>query len=84
MFKANRSIKQSYSIAISQIVPILYLSSMVTVAAREINILIGRMIRNGFLETRLRMIITRFLESNPFPRLKFDLELLIPHIRYWY
>ena len=84
MFKANRPIKQSYNIAVSQTVPILYLSSTVTAAAREINILIGCMIRNGFLETRLRMIITRFLESNPFPGLKFDLELLIPKIRYSY
>ena len=82
MFKANRPIKQSYSIAVSQTVPILYLSSTVSAAIQEINLLISTMVRNGFLEKRLRLIITTFLQSNPLPGLKFDLEVLVAQIRY--
>ena len=82
MFNANRPIKQSYNIAISQTVPILYLSSTVEAAALEVNLIIATMVRNGFQEKRVRLIILQFLQTNPFPGLKFNLEMLVAQIRY--
>jgi uncharacterized protein YuzB (UPF0349 family) len=82
MFASNRPIKQSYSIAVSQTVPILYLSSSHQAAAKEVNILINTLVRNGFREKRLRHVISEFLINNPFPGLRFDLELLSASVRY--
>jgi len=76
-FNSNRLIKQSYNIAVSQIVPILYISSSTEATAKEIEILIHTLTGNGFYEQRLRRIITQFLSSNPSPGLKFNITDLI-------
>jgi hypothetical protein len=81
MYKSNRPIKQSYSILVSQTVPILYLSSTSGAATREVQILIDTMIKNGFQEKRLRHLVSSFLSSNSFPGLKFKLEDLVTAIR---
>ena len=75
-FHSNRPIKQSYSIAVSQSVPILYISNSVEAATAEIRMLIQTLVRNGFYEPRLRRTICEFLCKNPFPGLKFDIQLL--------
>jgi len=80
-FKSNRPIKQSYNIAVSQTVPILYISSSVEAAFKEIMLLILTLKANGFLESRLRQIIRQFLCSNSFPGLKFDSQTLIDMLR---
>jgi len=72
-FHSNRSIRQSYSIAISQSVPILYLSNLVKVAIVEIKTLIDILTKNGFYEPRLRKTILNFLNKDQFPGLKFDI-----------
>jgi len=76
-FRSNRPIKQSYSIAVSQTVPILYISSTVDAASREIKMLISTLVGNGFFESRLKRTIRQFLLSNSFPGLKFQIQLLI-------
>lgn len=76
-FKSNRPIRQSYSVAVSQTVPILYLSSSVQAALREINILINTMTTNGFQCHRLHETIIRFLTNGHFPGIKFDIQALI-------
>ena len=81
MFYANRPIKQSYNIAVSQTVPILYLSSTIEAAACEVNLIIATMVRNGFQEKRVRLIILQFLQPNPFLGLKFNLDMLVAQIR---
>ena len=81
-FKSNRPIRQSYSIAVSQTVPVLYLSSNVTAENVEIQTIIQTMVHNGFQEKRLRSIISQFLQHNSFPGLKFNLEMLISEIRW--
>lgn len=80
-FASNRPIKQAYSIAVSQTVPILYLSSTVTAAASEILILIQAMVKNGFKEQRLHHLIATFLARNQFPGLKFAIQDLMPSIQ---
>jgi hypothetical protein len=81
MYKSNRPIKQSYSILVSQTVPILYLSSTNGAATREVEILIDTMIKNGFQEKKLRHLVSSFLSSNSFLGLKFKLEDLVTAIR---
>ena len=75
-FKSNRPIKQSYNIAISQTVPILYISSTWEAAAAEIDTLIRTMVGNGFREGRLRRILRQFLASNSFPGIRFEIQSL--------
>jgi hypothetical protein len=71
-YNSNRPIKQSYSIAVSQTVPILYLSS-----SAEILVLIKTLENNGFQEKRPRHLILQNLLNNPFLGLKFDLKLFV-------
>lgn len=80
-FRSNRPIRQSYSIPVSQTVPILYLSSTFSAALFEIEKLILTLQENGFQKPQLICTITRFLEENAFPGLKFDLSTLIEHLR---
>lgn len=82
MYRSNRPIKQSYSILVSQTVPILYLSSTSEAATKEVELLIKTMIKNGFQEKRLRHLVSTFLTNNSFPGLKFQLEDLIKATRY--
>jgi hypothetical protein len=82
MFQSNRPVRQSYGVAISQTVPIMYLSSSVQHAQHEILNLIATMMRNGFKEERLKTSITHFLSNNTFPGAKFDVQSLIQAIRY--
>lgn len=82
MFDSNRPIKQSYSVAVSQTVPILYLSSSMEAALKEILILISTMVKNGFQERRLRHLISTFMGIGTFPGIKFDIQELISRIRY--
>jgi len=80
-FHSNRPIKLSYSIAVSQSMPILYLSSSVEAATKEIQILIQTLVGNGFYEPRLRKTILDFLDKNPFPGLKFSIQQLSANLR---
>lgn len=79
-FRSNRPIKQSYSIAVSQSVPILYISNSVEAATEEIQILIATLVSNGFYEPRLRRTISEFLSKNQFPGLKFDILQLCSNL----
>jgi len=79
-FKSNRPIKQSYSIVISQTVPILYVSSNLELAKAEIQLLIQNLRSNGFHEERLRRTVRQFLTSNSFPGIKFDSRLLAENL----
>lgn len=81
-FRSNRPIKQSYSIVVSQTVPILYLSSTIEAATTEIQTLIHTLKSNGFYETRLRNTVLQFLNDNEFPGVKFDLQQLSRNLRY--
>lgn len=47
-FKSNRNVRQAYNIAISQVLPILYISNTDEAASTEIKILIQTMCNNGF------------------------------------
>ena len=80
-FLSNRPVKQAYGIAISQTVPILYLSSTVEKALIEVQRLISTLVLNGFKRERLLHDIIRFLSSNPFPGIRFDIQHLINTIR---
>ena len=52
-FFSNKSIHQAYNIAISQVLPILYISSTNKVASVEILNLINTMISNNFYKPHL-------------------------------
>lgn len=80
-FRSNRPIKQSYSIAVSQSVPILYLSSTTEAATTEIRMLIQTLTNNGFHEPRVRKTILDFLNNNEFPGVKFDMQQLCANLR---
>jgi len=80
-FHSNRPIKQTYSIAVSQTVPILYVSSSVDAALKEIRLLIHTLKGNGFYEPRLLKNILQFLSTNSFPGVKFDIQQLITTLR---
>jgi len=81
-FRSNRPIRQSYSIAVSQTVPILYLSSNSDAAHNELEILIATLQSNGFQRKRLLSNILEFLQGNSFPGLKFKLSTLLDKFRY--
>lgn len=76
-FKSNRPVQQSYNIVISQVVPILYMSSDPMLAFQEIQILLNTLKANGFRYHRLARIVIRFCSSNVFPGLRFDLDKLL-------
>lgn len=76
MFHSNRPVRQSYGICIRQTVPIIYLSSSVEHAYREILLMVNTLDRNGFRERRLRDTITKFLNDNTFPGARFNVQLL--------
>ena len=75
-FHSNRPVKQSYNICIGQTVPIIYLSSSVELAYREILTLVNTLVRNGFQEKRLKESITKFLNTNSFPGARFSIPRL--------
>ena len=61
-FRSNRSVRQAYNIAISQLVPILYITSTNEAACLEIKQLLDTLTSNGFNNTRLLRISTQFLQ----------------------
>jgi hypothetical protein len=65
-FKSNRNVRQAYNIAISQVLPILYISNSDEAASTEIKILVQTMTSNGFNKIKLVNNITRFLNSGSF------------------
>lgn len=71
MFKSNKPVKQTYNVIISQMIPILYLSFNVYVAAQEVAILFLTLSSNGFRIQKLRQTMILFLLNNHFPALKF-------------
>ena len=80
-FHSNRPIKQSYSIAVSQSVPILYISNSVEAATKEIQILVATLVGNGFYEPRLKRTISEFISQNQFLGLKFNIQQLCDNLR---
>lgn len=82
-FRSNRPIRQSYAIAVSQTVPILYLSNNVEAAHKELELLIATLQNNGFQRNRLLGNINQFLQKNTFPGIKFDLPALLDILRYF-
>jgi hypothetical protein len=79
-FHSNRAVHQAYNIAISQLLPILYISNSDSDAAEEIQVLIKTMCNNGFQQPRLLAIIKRFLSKGPFPHSQLDIQNLISAI----
>jgi hypothetical protein len=73
-FRSNRAVHQAYNIAISQVLPILYISSSTSAASDEIQILIGTMCSNGLQKARLIKIINRFLLHGSFPEIRVDTQ----------
>ena len=71
-FKSNPCVRQAYNIAISQVLPILYISSSEEFALKEIDILIKTMISNGFNGYRLLNNVRHFLENGSFPGSRVD------------
>jgi hypothetical protein len=76
-YRSNRSVHQSYNIAISQVLSILYISSTDLAAFEEIRILINTLTSNGFHEPRLIKVITRFLLKGPFPGSRVDVQRIV-------
>jgi hypothetical protein len=76
-FKSNRAVHQAYNIVVSQLVPILYISSSATAAMDEIMILISTMSGNGFYKPRLLRIINQFLARNHFPGVRFNTQEIL-------
>ena len=64
--------RQAYNIAISQVLPILYTSSLDEFALKEIDILIKTMIGNGFNGHILLNNIQHFLENGSFSGSRVD------------
>ena len=83
-FKSNRPVKQAYNVAISQTVPILYLSNNQEVALQEIHALFTTLSANGFRFTKLQQIVTKFLNDNQFPALRFDKDQLLLRLQGMY
>jgi hypothetical protein len=79
-FHSNKVVHQAYNIAISQLLPILYISNSDSAAAEEIQVLIRTMCNNGFQQPRLLAIIKRFLSKGPFPHSQLDIQNLISAI----
>jgi hypothetical protein len=76
-FKSNRCVKQAYNIAISQLLPILYISNTNDAAIHEISLLINTMTNNGFNNLRLRKNICQFLLTSSFPGVKVDIQRIL-------
>lgn len=72
-FLSNRPIAQAYNIAISQVIPILYVSSTDLLAINEIQLLIDTMVKNGFRKARLIRTIQSFLVHGTFPAIRVDI-----------
>ena len=83
-FRSNRSVHQAYNIAISQLVPILYITSTNEAACLEIKQLLDTLMGNGFNHTRLLRISTQFLHRSCFPGSKLDIAKMIPLITAMY
>ena len=73
-FRSNRPVHQAYNIAISQVLPILYISNSTEAVMEEIHILISTMAANGFYKPRLLRILHRFLSNGHFPGIKLNIE----------
>jgi hypothetical protein len=73
-FHSNRPIHQAYNIAISQVLPVLYISSTNSAATDEILAIIQTMTSNGFKRDRLLKNICRFLSNGPFPAVRVNIQ----------
>ena len=80
-YKSNRSVKQAYNIAISQLVPILYIPNRDEDAIAKISLLIATMMENGFNKTRLINSISRFLIYESFPGIKLNTARIFDAIK---
>jgi hypothetical protein len=76
-FRSNRPVHQAYNIAISQVLPILYISNSEPAAMDEIQALICTFCVNGFKRPRLIKIISNFLQNGSFPDIKVDIQMII-------
>ena len=76
-FRSNRPIQQVYNIAVSQVLPILYISNSEPAALAEIQMLICTMCANGFHKTRLIKTISKFLKNGTFPGIQMDIQKII-------
>lgn len=76
-FKSNRCVRQAYNIAISQLLPILYISNTNDATIHEIQLLINTMTRNGFNNLRLRNSIRQFLLTSSFPGFMVCIQSII-------
>jgi hypothetical protein len=76
-FNSCRPVKQAYNVAISQTIPILYLSSDAQLAMMEIQSLINTLSRNGFRKHKLLQVITSTLSKTTFPAIRFKVTDLI-------
>jgi hypothetical protein len=79
-FKSNRNVRQAYNIAISQVLPILYISNSDEAASIEINILVQTMTSNGFNMVRLVNNIKRFLTTGSFPGSRVNISNIVSSI----
>ena len=80
-FKLNRSVRQAYNIAISQLVPILYISNREDDAIAEISCLINTMVENGFNKARLINNISQFLMQESFPGVRINTDNITDNIK---
>jgi hypothetical protein len=76
-FASNRSVHQAYNIAISQVLPILYISSTDSAASEEVCNLINTKCNNGFYKPRVIKTITSFLLKGIFPGIRVDVQRII-------
>jgi hypothetical protein len=73
-FRSNRAVHQAYSIAISQVLPILYISNSEPAALEEIQTLISTMSANGVHKPRLIRNIRNFLDKGSFSGIQVDIQ----------
>jgi spore germination protein YaaH len=76
-FHSNRAVHQAYSIAVSQVLPILYISNTEPGALEEIQTLMSTMCANGFQKERLIKIISNFLNKGTFPGIQVDIKKIV-------
>jgi hypothetical protein len=76
-FRSNRAVHQAYNIAVSQVLPILYISNSEPAGLVEIQTLISTMCTNGFQHARLIRIISNFLNKGTFPGIQLDIQKII-------
>jgi hypothetical protein len=76
-FRSNRAVHQAYSITVSQVLPILYISNTEPGALAEIQALISTMCANGFQKGRLIKIISNFLNKGTFPGIQVDVQRIV-------